>query len=589
MPDYAARATDEAIRSLERRIRDIYSEAQRDIEKKTRDFWERHRAKDAMYRQQLEDGKITEADYQAWLRGQVFRGKQWDAKMEQIEQTLVNANRQALNIVNGERVQVFATNSNWQAYQIEHDTGVNFGFGIYDADTVTRLLLDEPDLLPPKRLNTRKDKAWNKANVNRQISQGIIQGEGLDKIARRLRDVTDMNRNQSYTNARTMMTNAQNAGRQESYQRAKGMGIKVKKKWLATLDGHTRRNHRRLDGQVVDVDKPFKVGGYSIMYPGDRSARPEMVYNCRCTMISEIESYPNLGGRYDNIAGKPIKNMTYSQWVNAKSSSRSTVGLSAEYTGPKGIVQFNRKLMEVSKSVFGSSAAVEDNIRASYNQQFRSVRSLHERDPESYPEVSWKEYSAMSYSDQVSSFPSFDSFRDHCLEDEPWKFAEKGSLVDGFNRYNLGATDGGYGKGKSKRLEFDQEFGLSEFIDSHPEVQYSGETIYRGIKSNKSGISALQKAFKNGDTINMRGPSSWSTEKRIADSFTKYSLRGSSKSTPVVFVDEGNYRRRAIPFPYSSTGIEPQYEVLYSGNAKFRIINIEERSGVYYVTVRPER
>ena len=319
MADYASKATDGVIESLERRIRKVYTQAQKDIEKKTRDFWERHRAKDAMYRKQLEEGKITEEQYQAWLRGQVFQGKQWDAKMQQVEQVLANANKQALSIINGGRIQVFATNSNWQSYIIEKTAGVNFGFGVYDADTVTRLLRDEPDLLPAKRLNIRKDKAWNRGNLNRQISQGIIQGEGLDDIAKRLRNVTDMNRNQSYTNARTMMTNAQNAGRQESYQRAKTMGIKVKKRWLATLDGHTRTNHRKLDGQTVDIDEPFKIGGYSIMYPGDRRAKPEMVYNCRCTMISEVVDYPSEDAqRYDNVTGKPIKDMTYKEWEKHK-------------------------------------------------------------------------------------------------------------------------------------------------------------------------------------------------------------------------------------------------------------------------------
>ena len=321
MADYAARETDKEIAKLERKIAKLYREAQKDIEAKTKDFWERHEVKNAKYQEQLKEGKITEDDYQSWLRGQVFQGKQWAAKREQIEQILTDTNKQAVNIINGGRIGVFATNSNWQAYQIEHEIGLNFGFGIYDADAVTRLLRDDPNLLPPKKLSVSKDKKWNKGNINRQISQGIIQGESLDKIAKRLQTVTTMNRNQSLTNARTMMTGAQNAGRLESMKRAQDMDIKVKKKWLATLDGHTRRSHRRLDGQTVDIDEPFRVGGYSIEYPGDSSARPEMVYNCRCTMTSEIEDFPNEGERYDNIAGKPIKNMTYTEWMKAKENS----------------------------------------------------------------------------------------------------------------------------------------------------------------------------------------------------------------------------------------------------------------------------
>ena len=327
MPDYAHEATEKVIRGLEKRIRSMYSEAQKDIESKTRDFWHRHKVKDAKYRKQVEDGKITEDDYKAWLRGQVFQGKQWNAKLQQVESVLADTNKQALNIINGERIQVFATNSNWTAYQLEHAAGINFGFGIYDADTVTRLLRDDPDLLPAKKLNVSKDKAWNRGNINRQIFQGIVQGESLDKIAKRLRNVTDMNRRQSFTNARTVMTGAQNAGRQESYQRAENMGIKLQKEWIATLDERTRTTHAELDGQVVGVNETFKVGGYSIAYPGDPHAHPAMVYNCRCTTAAKLVDYPSTNAqRYDNIAGVPIKDMSYSQWVSAKSKPEFTQG-----------------------------------------------------------------------------------------------------------------------------------------------------------------------------------------------------------------------------------------------------------------------
>lgn len=319
MADYASRSTDKAVESLERRIRKVYSEAQKDIEDKTKDFWDRHRAKDAVYRQQVKDGKITKEDYQAWMRGQVFQGKQWEAKMQQVQSTLAQANKDALNIINGGRIQVFATNSNWTAYTLEHEAGVNFGFGVYDADAVTRLLRDDPSLLPAKKLNVPKDKLWNKGNMNRQIAQGIIQGEGIDKIAKRLANVTGTNKKAMLTNARTMMTGAQNAGRQEGYQRAQKMGIKLRKEWIATLDGHTRVNHAALDGQVVDIDDPFKVDGYSIAYPGDPHAHPSMVYNCRCTTAAKLIDYPSKGAqRYDNIAGKPIKDMSFKEWMKAK-------------------------------------------------------------------------------------------------------------------------------------------------------------------------------------------------------------------------------------------------------------------------------
>ena len=46
-----------------------------------------------------------------------------------------------------------------------------------------------------------------------------------------------MNRASAIRTARTSVTAAQNAGRMDSYHSAEEMGIKLKKQWLATLDG----------------------------------------------------------------------------------------------------------------------------------------------------------------------------------------------------------------------------------------------------------------------------------------------------------------------------------------------------------------
>ena len=135
-----------------------------------------------------------------------------------------------------------------------------------------------------------------------------------------------MSANQARTHARTAMTGAQNAGRIEGYHRAERMGIKLEKEWLATLDGHTRRSHAMLDGQHVPVDEPFKSLLGEIMYPGDPSARPANVYNCRCTLISHLLDYPaqnamrrpNLQKRGDAEVQKPIKDMTYAEWEKLK-------------------------------------------------------------------------------------------------------------------------------------------------------------------------------------------------------------------------------------------------------------------------------
>lgn len=63
-----------------------------------------------------------------------------------------------------------------------------------------------------------------------------------------------------------------------------------------------------LDGQRVAPEKPFKVDGYEIMYPGDRSAPAYLVYNCRCTVIAAVKDAEEFDeGR-----------ITYSEWIEQK-------------------------------------------------------------------------------------------------------------------------------------------------------------------------------------------------------------------------------------------------------------------------------
>jgi uncharacterized protein with gpF-like domain len=112
-----------------------------------------------------------------------------------------------------------------------------------------------------------------------------------------------------------MTTSAQNGGRIDSYKRAEGMGIKMAKQWLATLDNRTRHDHVLLDGQIQPTGKPFKVNGMEIEYPGDPKAEPSLVWNCRCTLIGVVEGIDyNLSdmSQRDN----KLKDITYDEWKN---------------------------------------------------------------------------------------------------------------------------------------------------------------------------------------------------------------------------------------------------------------------------------
>lgn len=323
MADLGAIYTDKEIENLNHRLHGIYKEAEKDINRKMKDFNERYKVKEAKYAKQVEEGKITQEQFDNWKKGQVFQGKQWQAKKASIEQTLHNSNLIASQIVNKQAIDVLQMNLNYSSYAMEKGMGVNFGFNVYDKTTVINLIRNEPNLLPVYKPKAGLDNAWNSKKITRQITLGIIEGESLDDIANRLAKATSsQNMNSMMTHARTLMTSAQNSGRLISYKNAEKLGIDIEKEWMATLDSHTRDSHAGVDGERQPLDKKFSNG---LMYPAEVGGAPAEVYNCRCTMVSNIKKYPSMYQRRDNIAGKPIDNMTYRQWEKAKKIAEDMV------------------------------------------------------------------------------------------------------------------------------------------------------------------------------------------------------------------------------------------------------------------------
>ena len=209
-------------------------------------------------------------------------------------------------------------------YGMEAMSG-DVGFDLWDEQTVKRLIVEQPELMPyypPKRALKRGiDLAWGKKQITASVTSSILQGKSIKHMADDLQSrIVTMNRDSAIRTARTAVTGAQNAGRMDSYFAAEKMGIKCRKEWMATLDGRTRHSHAMLDGEVVDNDKKFSNG---CRFPGDPQGRPEEIYNCRCTLVSVIEGIDTSRGRRrarDPETGKNdlIENMTYAEWAGWK-------------------------------------------------------------------------------------------------------------------------------------------------------------------------------------------------------------------------------------------------------------------------------
>lgn len=117
-----------------------------------------------------------------------------------------------------------------------------------------------------------------------EISRGMSSGQGYDEMARNISAWARIPQNNAMRIARTEAHRIQCRAAMDAQYKAKDKGADVVKQWDAALDGVTRPNHRKLDGQIRELDEPFEVGGMKAMYPGD-FGDPAEDCNCRCAIL----------------------------------------------------------------------------------------------------------------------------------------------------------------------------------------------------------------------------------------------------------------------------------------------------------------
>lgn len=120
-----------------------------------------------------------------------------------------------------------------------------------------------------------------KKTVQHEISRGIAAGLSYSDIARNISSIGETNLHNAQRIARTEGHRVQEESRYDAMQEAKANGADIVKVWDATLDSHTRPEHRMLDGQVREIDEDFTVDGYSGKGPG-MFGDAYMDINCRC-------------------------------------------------------------------------------------------------------------------------------------------------------------------------------------------------------------------------------------------------------------------------------------------------------------------
>ena len=307
-PDAAHRATDDELAKLERRIARLYREAADDLQETIEAYFEKFKKRDEEMKALIgtvQNGKEwTEQDYKQWRLAQIGRGKRFEAMRDKLAERMTKANEVAISYANDDMAKIYAMNHAYTIESVKEQAGEMLSgvdFTMFDEQTVKRLVVEQPDLMPyyPKAKAVKRgiDLIYGKKQITATVTSGILQGSSINKMAKDLMNrVTDMNKTSAVRAARTAVTEAENAGRQAAADELEKKGVIIGKRWIATHDSRTRDEHLEADGQIVENNKPFVVGGEELMFPGDKSlgASGWNLYNCRCTRATEIIGFKSI-------------------------------------------------------------------------------------------------------------------------------------------------------------------------------------------------------------------------------------------------------------------------------------------------------
>ena len=182
--------------------------------------------------------------------------------------------------------------------------------------------------------------------IERSIAQGIVDGDGIDQIVRRIRGTRAFNgvfkgiRRDAEAITRTAITHVSARAREETF--SKNDDIVKGYQYVATLDSRTTVICASLDGQVFEPNK---------------GRRPPQHINCRSTVIPVTKAWWELGVPREDVPattrasmrGQVAAKMTYPEWLRKQSKA-----IQDEALGPKRAALF-RQGVDIDKFVSPNS------------------------------------------------------------------------------------------------------------------------------------------------------------------------------------------------------------------------------------------
>ena len=82
--DSARKYTDKELEEMEKKLREIYKRAEKELTEKANDYFKRFAKNDEKKRQLVAEGNLSKEEYLEWRKRRVFVGRHWTNMKKQI-------------------------------------------------------------------------------------------------------------------------------------------------------------------------------------------------------------------------------------------------------------------------------------------------------------------------------------------------------------------------------------------------------------------------------------------------------------------------------------------------------------------------
>lgn len=265
--DKAHKFVDKELTKYEKELKKIYSQALKEIEKELK----------------YNSDKLNGGDMKTTRQSL----KRLNDLFKRMTIEFNNADLKAISLLEKELKKIGITNLEYAEELINtkiSELGIDETYTLFNDNILSNII--KGNVFTEIAMEGFTDKAYIYNELRREFAVGLLKGESIPKLAKRIQKSLNSSMNRAILIARTENTRVQNQSREEVFKNATEKGIKLKKQWISAGDKRVRSSHQRLNGEIVNMNESFSN---NCEYPGDPNGGASEVCNCRCTFVALIE------------------------------------------------------------------------------------------------------------------------------------------------------------------------------------------------------------------------------------------------------------------------------------------------------------